>query len=103
MLLVSSPELNLVASSEADDGEETTIKCTAGEANPTSRIKWYRNNAHITAENIEEKNIEGKYNGYIRESILTWTATKQDNGVTYSCEVEGSNLQESHEMSVTCE
>ena len=101
--LVPSKDLALKTSSpQTPEGEDARLTCRADEANPTSQITWHRDSVQIT-EIVEDEYIEGRYNSYTRESILAWTSDRQDNGVTYSCEVEGSNLpQESHKMSVTC-
>ena len=79
-----------------------TLTCTADEANPTSQITWYRDDDPVT-EGVVKYEEEGDYNSYISISFLTWTAQREDNGVIYSCEVDGTDLQDEHKMNVTCE
>ena len=100
---VTSTHLTLkVDSQHATEGDTVTLTCTADEANPTSHITWYRGSEHV-ADGIETSTKPGEYKSDISISTLTWTAGRDDNGVIYSCEVDGSNqLQEEHKMNIYC-
>ena len=85
----------------ATEGDTVTLTCTADEANPTSEITWYRTNIKVT-DNVVDGEEGGLYNSNKRTSVLTLTATRDNNGVSYICEVEGTNLKRNHVMDIEC-
>ena len=85
------------------EGDTVTLTCTAGEANPTAQILWYRRLNHMK-DSVEDSTEDGDCNSKISISNLTWAANREDNGVIYSCKVDGSNtLQEDNKININCE
>ena len=99
---VTSTSLLLdVDSQHVTEGDTVTLTCIADEANPTSHIMWYKNGVGIT-EGVVNVIVGGHYNSDRRISVLTLTASRQHNDVSYSCEVEGTDLEANHIMNVEC-
>ena len=86
------------------EGGSVTLKCLTDEANPVANIIWTRGNDVITTGITNTEVTKGtKYNGKKRDSVLTFTASRTDNNVAYTCALrEQEQLKDQHTVQVKC-
>ena len=104
MVKVVSTVLHLeIVSSNVEEDDTVILTCIADIANPVSSIMWYYGSVRVT-DNVEDNILPGDYNSYSSISFLTWTANRNDNGVIYTCKVDGTDLEEEDKvMNISCE
>ena len=75
---------------------------TAGEANPTPEIVWYKDKVEFT-DGVVNSLGEHVFGSYGSISVLTLIASRQDNDIIYRCEIKGNPyLKTTHEGNVDC-
>ena len=85
------------------EGGDVTLTCLTDESNPLADIVWTKGTTVITAGVTNTVVTTGvQYKGVKRQSVLSFTSSRTNNMVVYSCSVKGQQLKDQYTVAVKC-
>ena len=101
----SQPVISVSSQGQLVASQVVTLTCSSQGGNPAPSVRWYRDGRQISA-NTRTAPPRQKFG--TTTGTLTWTLTKRDHGVEFSCAVENTGNRDnprttSRKLEVQCE
>nr|XP_032835441.1 nephrin-like isoform X1 [Petromyzon marinus]XP_032835443.1 nephrin-like isoform X1 [Petromyzon marinus]XP_032835444.1 nephrin-like isoform X1 [Petromyzon marinus]XP_032835445.1 nephrin-like isoform X1 [Petromyzon marinus] len=93
-VLFGPAEVTLLGFAEGSglvEGQALSVACVASASNPPPTIRWWAGGRQLQADN-DTTYEEGPNGGHVTVSNLTYTVTREQNGMTLTCEAANEAL-----------